>query len=129
MSLIISEYNENELIDECWYDSSNIYYSKCFDNIDAYKNLVVVFKDGRAYIYKDVIVQDYLLFKYGGLYDSQGKALNSFIKKYKYERLNKFDINLLEEKKNELIHNKMLLENKDNNISVDDTIKENNEDV
>jgi tRNA(His) 5'-end guanylyltransferase len=105
MGLIIRKY-ENE-IDKCFYESSNVIYSECIDKKDAYKDLIVVFKDGRAYKYKDVIIQDYLLFRQN---ESQGKALNKYIltkfmgkDKYKFEKLDKFDISLLEKEKQLLI--------------------------
>lgn len=108
MGLIISKYNNEELIDECWYDSSTIYYSKCYDNKDDYKDIEVTFKDGRTYKYFKVIVQDYLLFREGGLDGSQGKALNSFIKKYQFEKMDKIDIQVLEERKILMLEEKKL---------------------
>lgn len=108
MGLIISKYNKEDSTDECWYDSSTIYYSKCYDNKDEYKDLEITFKDGRTYKYFKLIIQDYMLFKNGGLDNSQGKALNKFIKKYKFEKLDKLDINLLEEKK------RLVLEEREN---------------
>lgn len=107
MGLIISKYNEKDLIDECWYDSSNIYYSKCYDKKDDYKDLEVTFKDGRTYKYLKLSVIDYLFFKNGGLDNSQGKALNTFIKKYQFEKSEKVDITSLENEK------KILLEERD----------------
>lgn len=114
MALIISKY-ENE-VDKCWYTSSNIFYSECIDHKDSYKDLKITFKDGRTYIYKNVTVQDYLLFKNGGLSgDSQGKALNRYIlarvgvkNKYDFEKLDKMDINALEEEK------KLIIEEREN---------------
>ena len=106
MGLIISKYNEKDLIDECWYDSSTIYYTKCHDKKDEYKDLEVTFKDGRTYIYFKVMIQDYLLLKNGGLDNSQGKALNKFIKKYQFEKLEKSDLILLNERKDLFIEEK-----------------------
>lgn len=111
MSLIISKYDSDTLIDKCWYDSSNIVYSEVLDKKDAYKDLKVTFKDGRTYLYKDLIVQDYLFFKN---HDSQGKALNQYITckkdgkpKYAFEKLNNLDLSLLENEK------KLLIEERD----------------
>lgn len=106
--LIVEKYNEVDLIDECWYDSSNIYYSKCYDKKDDYKDLEVVFSDGRKYKYLNLIIQDYLLFKFGGLSNSQGKALNNFIKKYKFEKLDKVDIKTLEDRKYNILEEKRI---------------------
>lgn len=119
MGLIINKYECN--IDKCWYESSNVIYSECVDKKDAYKDLTVVFKDGRAYLYKDVIVQDYLFFRES---ESQGKALNKYIltkfmgrNKYMFEKLDNFDINEIDKQRKILLE-----ENKFNNIN---EIKEN----
>lgn len=106
MSLLLEKYDN--AIDYCWYDSSTIKYSKCYDKKDDYKDLEVTFKDGRTYKYFKVTIQDYLLFKHGGLSNSQGKALNSFIKKYKFEKLDSLDINTIEEEKKKLLEEKEL---------------------
>jgi hypothetical protein len=111
MSVIVTKYNKELSIDECWYDSSNIKYSKCYDKKDDYKDLEVVFKDGRRYLYKGLIVQDYLLFR-SDL--SQGKALNKYItckkndgtNKYEFEKLEKIDISDIEKEKNILLEEK-----------------------
>lgn len=107
MGLIITKYNKEKLTDESWYDSSTIYYSKCYDKKDDYKELEITFKDGRTYLYKKLTVQDYLLFKNS---ESQGKALNKYITckkdgkpKYEYDKLEKVDIANLELKKELLI--------------------------
>lgn len=84
---------END-IDKAWYDSSNVLYSECDDKEDALKSVKVVFKNGSTYLYKDVNVNDYLLFRES---PSQGKALNKFLKKYEYEKLEPTDLNLLNE--------------------------------
>lgn len=103
MSLIINKYENN--IDKCWYDSSTIIYSECVDNKDSYKDLKVTFKDGRTYLYKGLIVQDYLLFRSD---ISQGKALNKYIafknkvtgkNKYEFEKSDSIDVNQLNEEK------------------------------
>lgn len=77
MSKIINYYNNN--LDKCWYNSSNVLYSECDDNENELKTLRVVFKNGKTYEYKNVNVNDYLLFRED---ISQGKALNRIIKKY-----------------------------------------------
>ncbi len=100
MGLIISKYNEKDLIDKCWYESSNVIYSECIDKKDAYKDLKITFKDGRTYLYKNVTVQDYLLFR---IHESQGKALNKYIlpkvygrNKYDFDKLDNLDVSELE---------------------------------
>ena len=97
MAIIFEKYDNENLIDYCWYDSSNVKFSKCYDKKDDYKDIDVTFKDGRTYRYFNVIVQDYILFKHGGVDNSQGKALNKFIKKYKCERIEDNDISKLNE--------------------------------
>ena len=111
MSILFDKYNTEEKTDECWYSSSNVYYSKMYDKENDYKDLEVVFSDGRSYLYKGLNIQDYLLFKNGGLDNSQGKALNKFIKKYSFEKLEKKDISVLENAKNLLIESKKEVNN------------------
>lgn len=133
MSLLYKRYDEEKRIDHAWYESSNILYSECVDNENDFKTLYVVFKhkDGsnETYRYDNVHVADYLRFRNS---DSQGKALNMFIKsrknfdgsvKYPYEKqektiyteelekeLNEF---LLEEEKKKLESAGILNENKE----------------
>ena len=47
----------------CWYDSSNIIFSKCYDNPGDYKVVKIIFKNGRTYLYKNVDVKDYIMFR------------------------------------------------------------------
>lgn len=95
---IIKENYENK-IDRVWYDSSNVFYSECYDNDDDFKLLKVVFNNGGTYLYKNVDVNDYLMFKYGGTDGSQGKALNKYIKgKYEFEKIGNTDLNELNKK-------------------------------
>lgn len=74
MSVILNEYKDK--IDYTWYDSSNILYSECYDKDDELKDLKIVFKGGRSYLYEKIDVNDYLMFR-SDL--SQGKALNKYI--------------------------------------------------
>lgn len=113
--LIERNYNQETRIDKAWYSSSNIVYSECIDHENDYKTLKVVFKNGACYEYYKVSVQDYLMFMHGGLDGSNGKALNSFIKKnkYEYKRVEDRDLNLLNEELSELLkekQNKLLSE-------------------
>lgn len=84
-------YNNN--VDHTWYDSSNIIYSECIDNDDALKTLKVVFSTGTQYQYNDVDVRDYLMFRNN---QSQGKALNKYIKGGGYEYVKLENANLQE---------------------------------
>lgn len=64
---------------ECLYDSSNVLASKYVvkDN-----KLAIIFSSGRQYVYEDVKKEDYVKFESS---ESQGKTLNTIIKKYKSE--------------------------------------------
>lgn len=94
MSKIFSFYNNG--LDKTWYESSNVKYSECTDKAGELKQVKVVFNNGSQYLYKDVDVNDYLLFREA---ESQGKALNHFLKqkKYEYEKLEPQNIDLLNE--------------------------------
>lgn len=102
MSAIFNRYINN--VDYTWYNSSNVIYSECYDKKDDYKDLKIVFKGGRSYLYENLNVNDYIMFRTAL---SQGKALNDYIlvkdkngkNKYNCVRLPDEDINAL---KNEL---------------------------
>lgn len=99
MGKILAVYKDG--IDKAWYNSSNIVYSECIDNKDALKTVKITFKNGTEYSYFDVPVQDYLMFREDA---SQGKALNKFIKSYKYEKHEeKRNLELLNEELNNLL--------------------------
>lgn len=74
MSAILNIYKDN--VDYTWYDSSNVLYSECYDKNNDLKDLKIVFKGGRSYLYEKIDVNDYLMFR-SDL--SQGKALNKYI--------------------------------------------------
>lgn len=98
--ILVSKYDETEKIDEVFYESSNIYYSKAVEHKnDNFVDLYVTFKNGATYLYKNVdMVKDYIMFKHGGLDGSQGKALNKFIKpKYEFEKVENANMELLKE--------------------------------
>lgn len=98
--IIYNKYTNNE--DYTWYDSSNVVFSKCYDNNQDTKNLKIVFKNGRTYLYKDVHTGDYMCFRNA---ESNGKAINDFIiKKYKGIRITDTDINKLNELKESFIN-------------------------
>lgn len=92
MSKIFSFYKDD--LDKAWYDSSNIIYSECDDKDNELKTVRVTFKDGRTYSYEKVPVYDYLSFRNS---NSQGKALNSFLKKYECNKVENKDVNALNE--------------------------------
>lgn len=79
--ILLREYNEEKRLDRVWYDSSNVFYSECEDGDTVKKVLRVVFKNGATYQYSDVDVNDYIMFIAGGADNSNGKALNEFVKK------------------------------------------------
>lgn len=84
-----------------WYDSTNIIYSKLYDTSNSNeKNLKIVFKGGRTYLYKKVSSVDYVRFK---LTESTGKGFNSYIKNYECIRIMDTDLEKLETLKEELI--------------------------
>ncbi len=90
MSLLRKDYTKG--LEKCWYSSSNILYSEFNDELFT---LFIVYKGGKSYLYKDVNVNEYLLFRED---ESQGKALNKYIKKYVFEKLETIDIlDILEE--------------------------------
>lgn len=98
--IIYNKYVNNE--DYVWYDSSNIVFSKCYDNNQTTKTLKVVFKNGRTYVYKDVNAGDYICFKTS---PSNGKAINDFIiKKYKGVRIMDTNVDKLNEMKERFIN-------------------------
>ena len=98
MSKIFNFYtknNENIDVDRTWYASSNIKYSELEDHDNALKTLRVVFNNGTQYQYNGVDSQNYLLFRDA---ESQGKALNQYIKakNYEYEKLENADLATLD---------------------------------
>lgn len=97
--IIFRNYDKENRLDRVWYESSSIVYSECEDIKDDFKILRVVFKNGGHYEYKGVDVNDYVMFVHGGLDGSNGKALNTFIKKKceytKLDNANLEEINML----------------------------------
>lgn len=90
-------YNEEERTQKVWYDSSMIAYTEMVeDEFENKGNLHVTFKNGSTYIYKDVLLEDYILFIGGGTDASQGKTLNKIIKsKYEFEKGENKDVQKL----------------------------------
>lgn len=85
----------------CWYDSSNVVFSKCYDNAGELKVVKIIFKKGTTYLYKDVDVNDYVLFRDA---QSTGEAFHKYIKKYNATRIQDTDLNKLEEMRQSLIN-------------------------
>lgn len=95
--LLFKEYNEEKRLDIAWYQSNNVIYSECDDNMNDFKTLRVTFKNGATYQYDNVLVQDYLMFRNGGLDGSNGKAFIQFIKnKYNCVKLEPKNVKELE---------------------------------
>lgn len=92
---IFRYYDKNKSLDKAWYSSSNVFYSECDDTESNLKTVRVSFKNGATYEYYDVDVNDYVMFLHGGLDGSSGKALNKYIKKYDYRRIEDKDPNIL----------------------------------
>ena len=89
-----SDHDGNGL-DRCWFASSNIKYCECLDKENSLKTLKVVFNNGAQYEYYGVDVTQYLMFRNA---ESQGKALNEFIKSkgYEYKKLENADIDAID---------------------------------
>lgn len=112
MAIVYNKYNNNK--DHTWYDSSNVKYSVCYDTNADKKILKVVFNQGRTYLYKDVDVNDYLLFRNS---ESHGKSVNTFIvKKYKGVRLPDTTDEELDKLKEEFMKDSKVIENAFSNL-------------
>tara|TARA_R110001592_G_scaffold324469_5_gene604105 strand:+ start:1454 stop:1885 length:432 start_codon:yes stop_codon:yes gene_type:complete len=89
---MILERVENDGLVKAIYESSNIVassYSK------VKKDLNITFKHGGSYTYQGVAETDYIRFETA---ESQGKVLNSSLKKYSYLKHDKVDVDkILEE--------------------------------
>ena len=94
-------YDSENAVQEIWYDSSMIFYTKMVESKDENKgDLYVTFKNGSVYKYKDVAFEDYLVFINGGTDASQGKTLNKVIKnKYDFEKISDPDSTVIEKLK------------------------------
>jgi len=113
MAIVYNKYVNNK--DHTWYDSSNVLYSVCYDTNADKKALKVVFKQGRTYLYKDVDVNDYLLFRNA---ESHGKSVNEFItKKYKGVRLSDTPQETLDALKEEFINENKVTEKAFTNLA------------
>ena len=105
--IIHRDYDQEKRLDRVWYNSSNVFYSECEDIVDNYKILRVVFNNGATYEYRNVDVNDYVMFVRGGLDGSNGRALNKFIKpKCECERIEDIGKEKLTEELNRLLEEK-----------------------
>lgn len=101
------DYDQEKRLDRVWYDSTNVFYSECEDIVDDYKILRVVFNNGETYEYKNVDVNDYVMFVRGGLDGSNGRALNKYIKpRCECEKIENLDKEKLTEELNRLLEEK-----------------------
>lgn len=83
-------------VEHVWYESSNVIYTACYDNDTPNKTIKAVFKEGRTYLYRDVDMNDYIMFARGT--ESTGEAFNKYIvKKYKGARVSDTPLDKLEE--------------------------------
>lgn len=90
MGLLYNKYTN--MTDHSWYQSSNVLYSACMDkDTSDKKDLIIIFKGGATYMYRNVDINDYIMFKSA---DSQGKYLPNIIRKYECIKL---DITSLED--------------------------------
>ena len=102
MRLILTDFIENRIMIlntfeqdgkiENIYDSTNVLASK-YDKTK--RKLAVIFGSGQQYLYHDVTLEDYKKFVND---DSQGKAINKYIKKYKNEKAEDLvDVSIIKE--------------------------------
>ena len=130
--IIHRDYDQEKRLDRVWYNSSNVFYSECEDVVDDYKILRVVFNNGATYEYRNVDVNDYVMFVRGGLDGSNGRALNKYIKpKCECERIEDLGKEKLTEELNRLLEEKRqkkLLEEQENKETNEPNEKENGED-
>jgi hypothetical protein len=130
--IIHRDYDQEKRLDRVWYNSSNVFYSECEDVVDDYKILRVVFNNGATYEYRNVDVNDYVMFVRGGLDGSNGRALNKYIKpKCECERIEDLGKERLTEELNRLLEEKRqkkLLEEQENQETNESDEKENGED-
>lgn len=114
-------YDNVNLIEECFYDSSNILYSKLLDKKDELKTLYIVFSNGQQYRYDNVSVTDYLSFRNE---ESTGKALNKYISrkgidgkpKYAYEKVEAMSREQVDTRRSEL---QILTEGSEQSVQTD----------
>lgn len=83
---MILKRDEKDGIVNALYNSSNILAS----TYDLKKNeLVIIFKSGTKYKYKNVSKSDYMRFE---IAESQGSVFNKYIKNYEFEKMESIDV-------------------------------------
>lgn len=97
-----------------WYDSSNVYYSECQDSQEDVKQLKVIFKQGHTYIYKDVALTDYFMFRNA---ESTGSAFHKYIKKYEFARMPDTSIDELETLKQQYMEEENIAAQETNDVN------------
>jgi len=87
-------YDKATRTQKAWHKSTMIRYTEMAeDEFENKGNLFVTFNNGDTYVYKNVLLEDYLAFVGGSTDASQGKTLNRVIKtKYEYEKVGKADL-------------------------------------
>lgn len=88
--MVISKQTEGSII-QSLYDSSNVIASQY--NMET-KNLVVIFSKGGQYLYEGVEYGDFTKFEVS---ESQGKSLNTHIKKYPTKKMGEIDTTPIKE--------------------------------
>ena len=88
--MLISKQTDGSVI-QSLYDSSNVIASQY--NVES-KNLVIIFGKGGQYLYEGVDYADYTKFE---LSESQGKSINTYIKKYPTKQLGVIDTTQIKE--------------------------------
>ena len=86
--MVVKRVVENK-ITKSLYESSNIIAST-YDKVNG--DLNITFKNGGNYTYQNVTASDFTRFETS---ESQGKALNQFIKKYSFLKHDKIDVDNL----------------------------------
>jgi len=115
-------------IEECYYDSSNVFYSKLIDTPNELKTLTVVFKNGGTYVYNNVDVREYVRFRDS---ESTGKAFQAIIAtkspdgapKYPYHRIEDSSIAELLMRKQDLEF--AAAQNKEETQDINETVEDN----
>lgn len=110
MGKIINKYENN--LDKAWFDSSNVLYAECDDKDNQLKEVKIVFKNGGTYLYKEVKVQDWLMFRDAS---SNGKAFFKYLKNYEYEKLENSDVDEIKNNLQELINEELKKEQNNGN--------------
>lgn len=101
-------------VDHTWYDSSNVVYSSCYDSETENKALKIVFKGGRTYLYRDVAVEDYVLFK--NTSSSGSGVISNITSKYKGVRLSDTSMEKLNELRESFENDNKIIEEANTNL-------------